>query len=291
MERFHFAYAADFSKGVLKYQPVLPQLDEVSDGYFRDILRIQSLGRIPTLLVGASIIIQTHDILAKFRLGISEDDPRIKRGHPFFDPVLCAERDHLKMTLQRNWFQRAQAGLCASGMTIGEVNLAGMIPAGGDETREGIEAVLVGMITGMWTAFKVVMERTWKVAVAVRPDLESQITTRERKQTGFRSLKRVRLLYGFTFRKSEAEIFHVLSNDRTDALASTRNLLVHTGGVIDEEFDEKRKTIRALDCFSAIARNKKVPLTGQIVCGLLAPVAVLGFELVRSVDQWLFNNP
>lgn len=243
------------------------------------------------MLVGASVVTQSHDMVAKSKLGIIEGDARLMRGHPSFDRELYNRKEQIRKESQLKWFLQAQRGEVASGMTVGEVNLAILIPAGGKETQEGIDAVLTGMVTGLWTAFEVLVEQTWNGVVKERPQLKSSMTNKERKQSGFRSLHRVRHLYGYTFRVNEADIFKVLNDDRIDALALTRNILVHTDGVIDEEFDERRKLIPALNCFTQVSRGDKIHLTGNIVCNFLEPIIALGFELVQCIGSWLASNP
>ena len=175
------------------------------------------------------------------------------------------------------------------------------------------------MVTGLWTAFEVLVEQVWNGVVKERPHLKSSMTNKERKQSGFRSLHKVRSLYGYTFRVNEADIFNVLNDNRIDALALVRNILVHTDGVIDEEFDERRKTVAALSCFTQTVRGDTIQLTGNIVYSLvpiriiplkfaislvrkpidtrysdrhsLEPIVTLGFELVQSVGSWLNSNP
>ena len=290
MERFHYCFATDFLE-FPAFEFAHPGLDAAAGSFARNLLRIQSLGRLPVLLVGAATMLQTYEMLARFKLGINGGDPAFLLGHPEFDKDRFAAKESLRKEMQMEWFKRAQAGEEANGMTVGEVALGNMIPAGGDETAEGIEAILMGMITGVWTSFEVLAEDVWNRAVLERPSLEAQITDKEWKSSGFRSTKKLRHLYGYIFRTDETEIFNVLNDDRIDALSLTRNIIVHTGGVIDGDFDGRRATIQALDCFAATPVNQKISLTGPIVLHLLKPMTLLGLQLVKSVDSWLSSHP
>jgi hypothetical protein len=291
VERYHYCFATDFAEDLRPIGLALPCLRSSEEGFMRNILRIQSLGRLPILLVGAAVVTQTFDMLATFRLRIQEDDPRIKLGHPSFNLKLYNKKESIRKTMQMAWFQRVKAGETASGMTVGEVALGTMIPAGGDETAEGIEAILMGMITGLWTSFEVLAEEIWNSAVLERPVLVAGITEKEWKASGFRSIRKLRSLYGYTFRKDETGISKVLNDNRIEALALTRNIIVHTGGVIDEQFDRRRGSIEALSCFSITQLGEKIKVTGPIVHDLLRPVAILGLELFRAVDSWLVSHP
>ncbi|RYD79830.1 MAG: hypothetical protein EOP84_12585 [Verrucomicrobiaceae bacterium] len=231
------------------------------------------------------------DMLAKFELGIGEGDPSIMRGHPLFDVNRFNAKESLRKAMQLEWFRKTQRGEAACGMTVGEVALGNLIPAGGDETAEGIDAILTGMVTGLWTAFEVLVEDVWKAATAARPVLESSMTDKERQISGFRSTKRIRHLYGFTFRTDESAIFRILNDERIDALSLTRNLIVHTGGIVDAEFDTRRVTIPWLSCFAANKRGDRINLSGQTVHHLLNPIPTLGLDLVQSVDLWLIAHP
>lgn len=291
MERFHYCFAVDFIGPLLDHQFIHGGLDRAAGTFVRNMFRVQALGRLPILLVGGAIVTQTYDMMARQRLGFQADDPQLTPGGPKFNEAGYMEKEMLRKQMQKEWFQMTQKGEATSGMAIGEDALARMIPAGGSETEEGIEAILIAMVTGLWTAFEVMAEEIWNASIVERPLLNASITDKERKATGFRSMKKLRCLYGYTFRTDEGQIFTVLNDDRIDALALTRNLIVHTGGVVDEEFDNRRANIPALACFAKVGRGQKITLTGPVVRDLLNPITSLGLELALAVDMWIVDHP
>jgi hypothetical protein len=131
MERFHFCLASEFMGPLPSCNFWNDQIDKEVAGFVFNLLRIQSLGRLPILLTGASIVTQTFDMLAKFELGIPENDPTTMIGHPNFDQSRHAKKEKLRKEKHKRWFADAQAGKVASGMTVGEYALNLMVPAGG----------------------------------------------------------------------------------------------------------------------------------------------------------------
>ena len=229
-------------------------------------------------------------MLAKFQLGISEDDPALMIYHPGFDPAISQKKEDLRKNLQKEWWVKSQAGKAATGMQLGEAALGMMIPAGAPATVEGIDAILKGMITGVWTAFEVLVEMVWVGAIQERPNLEESMTAADKKDTGFGSTRKFRNLYRGTFKTGGDDIFRVLEDTRIDALALTRNLIVHSGGKVDVAFDSRRVGLRELDCFSQITVGQHIQITGHIVRDLIGPISTMGFDLVRIVDLWILNQ-
>lgn len=176
-------------------------------------------------------------------------------------------------------------------MDVGKDVLTQLLSTGEPETIEGMDAVLKGIGTGAWTAFEVWVEMVWNAATAERPALKESITKKELEESGLRSTKRFRNLYKFTFRSNSAAILGLLNDHRIEALALTRNIIVHTGGKIDTEFDDRRGPMRALDCFSNVKKFDKIELTGPIVESLITPVISAGFDLIKEVDSWIVQHP
>ena len=54
-------------------------------------------------------------------------------------------------------------------MTIGEVNLALLVPLGKPETEEAIDAILGGMVIAAWTAFETMASDLWVAALNAHP--------------------------------------------------------------------------------------------------------------------------
>lgn len=285
-----FCSGADFLS-VQTYDPLTKPINEAAAIYLGNLYRVQSLARFPVILLGSVTVTQHFDAIARERLGISVRDPRISSEGEEFDSSLYKSKESLRKELQGDWFKKSQKGNIPCGMDVGKKVLSILLNTGEKETIEGMDAVLKGIVTGAWTAFEVLVEMVWNATVAERPALNLAITPKERNVMGFRSTSKFRKLYEFTFRSNNAAIIGLLANDRIDALALTRNIIVHTGGKIDEEFDSRRGAIRALDCFKKVKKFEKVELTGSMVKDLVTPVISSGFDLIKEVDTWIISHP
>ncbi len=287
MARFHLALAADF------LSPFPQDLSFHSRGvcvaanmFKSNLLRIQSLGRLPTMMAGAAKVWQTFEMLARKKLEIDSPLPVIPETD--LPPSGHISKELLRVHLNRQWFALSQKMETLGGMQIGEMAISQMAPVGGDEIAEGIEAVLIGMLTGTWTAYEVLVEDLWKSVVLEFPFLKKRITEDEWKCAGLRSLRKARNLYKFTLRYDTDAILHCLSDQNLDALALTRNLIVHCGGKVDKGFEKGRKKIAQLNCFSHIQRDQRIPVDGQIVRDLILPICPVGLGLAKAVDEWLY---
>jgi hypothetical protein len=199
------------------------------------------------------------------------------------------EKESLRKQLQMDWFEAAKAGKTASGITVGEVAMGVMVPAGGAELEEGIDAMLNAIVTEMWTAFEVLAESVWNAADAVRPRLKQAL--QGKKQVGLRSTLGIRNRYGFTFPVDNTKIMTALNDTKIEALALVRNIIVHLGGRKDTEFVTRGKPLAELSYFFGPKSPDTIKLTGPVVRDLIKPIPELGLALAISVDEWLLSHP
>ncbi len=289
MERFHYCFAADFLGDPPVHDFQDDGLDQAAGNFYRSLLRIQSLGRLPIMLTGAAIITEQFDALAKERLGIKQDAPELWPEHPSFNLQRLEEKETLRKKMQGEWFNAMKAGKTTSGIGIGEDALSVMVPAGGDELEEGIDATLSAMVTGMWTAFEVVAEQVWHATDAARPHLKQAL--QGQRNVGHRSALGIRRRYGFTFVVNGEDILRIVDDSKVEALALVRNVIVHTGGKRDGEFNTRAAPLSELNYFTAPNAPVKIKLTGQAVLNLIKPLPELGLNLAIAVDKWLLSNP
>lgn len=270
-------------------------IEAVAANYFSNMLRIQSLGRLPILLTGVAWVQATYDMVARNKLGLSHHDPRLDPNAALFDPALLMHKESIRMDLQGKWFKQSRKEGAVSGMDIGEDRLAYFTSDGNAELSEGLSAVHIGMITGMWTSFEVLAEELWNATIKERPLLNQNWSNIERNTSGFRSVKRLKNLYSYTFRQDATDIQNVIGDERIEGLALTRNLLTHKLGKIDQEFDNRRKgnptPIPCLSCFDSYALGQNIEIAGPIVHHLISPLPVLGLDLIHHVNQWIRNHP
>jgi len=266
-------------------------IEAVAANYLRNMLRIQSLGRLPILVTGAAWMTATYDMVARHELHSTHNDPRLDPDAVLFDPELARHKEFIRMKLQREWFERSKKGETKSGMDIGEDWLAYFTSYENEELSEGINAVLIGMITGMWTSFEVLAEDLWNTAIKERPLLNQNWTNKERETSGFRSVKKLKNLYNYTFRQDAADIQRTIGDERIEGLALVRNLLTHKGGRIDTEFNDRRANIPSLSCFDVFQLHQEIEVSGPIVKHLIGPIPILGLDLINYIDKWISNHP
>lgn len=270
-------------------------IEEVAAGFFCNMQRIQSLGRLPILLTGVAWVQATYDMVARQQLNLAHNDPRLDPDAILFDSDLLMHKEFIRMKLQGEWFEKSKKDGESSGMDIGEDRLAYFTSDGNAELSEGLAAVHIGMITGMWTSFEVLAEELWNAAVTQRPNLNQGWTSSERRDSGFRSIKKLKNQYGYTFRQDAVDIQKTIGDERIEGLALTRNLLTHKLGKIDQEFDGRRKgnpiPLPCLSCFDAYSVGQQIKITGNIVQHLISPLPVLGLDLIHHVNQWIKCHP
>ena len=194
--------------------------------------------------------------------------------------------NHIKIALA--------AGLQPFSMGIGQFWIGRMSEGDASEAlHKTWETLLFAMLTGTYTAFEVLTEDLWKAVVAIRPRLEAQITTKERKdhKPGFRSTNKVRLLYSLTFRNDNADILTSLNSSEIESLSLLRNLIVHLAGNVDGEFQRRGANHASIAPLAALPVGTPIILTGFLVSKLIASSIKSGYDLMSACEKWLLKNP
>lgn len=157
--------------------------------------------------------------------------------------------------------------------------------------NEALHGLLQTMVNQAWSAFEYLAEDLYKALINERASL--QFTPRERNDfhLGFISRKRIRNTYKFLFKTDNAKVVSTLDSKTIDALALVRNVLVHKAGIIDKVFFDDSKDVPVLVPLRALGEGKEILLTGKRVRDLIDPAIPVGFELLNSVDDWLFSHP
>jgi hypothetical protein len=115
-------------------------------------------------------------------------------------------------------------------------------------------------------------------------DIRQLMGTLLKGRFNFSRLDGIREAYSSAFDKKHDEIDKVLADTRLDALGAVRNLHLHRGGVVDEEYLEIAKTLPTMPTAPI---NSPTPLNGAVVGDLAGPVLDLTVSLLRAVDEWL----
>jgi hypothetical protein len=101
-------------------------------------------------------------------------------------------------------------------------------------------------------------------------------------------LEDIRKNYELAFYADGAKINNALANDLLDTLSSVRNLLVHRGGVVDDRYLRRTKSL-ALAPKAPV--GERIKLDGDIVERLSVGMQFIGSLLLHGVDEWLVTHP
>lgn len=160
-----------------------------------------------------------------------------------------------------------------SGTAVGEAALADMVPAGGNELAEGVEATLSAMVSEMWTAYEVLAKRVRETTDDARPELRKALNSQ--KDVGLRSEIGIRNNFKLTFASDGKDIQTIVEDPRIRALALLRHIIVHQGGKRDEKFNTRSEGLTVLDHFKCPGSPEKINLTRPIVLDLIRPIPEL----------------
>ena len=227
-----------------------------------------------------------------------------------------------------------------SPLIVGEVAISQFIEE--DVTiLDGINAVLASQVINAWAAFETLATDLWEVSLNSRPmtlgravanrsggdqgdkektiqlsilakhgfDLGNVVGTILKKKYLFQKLEGIQDAYEHAFSKvlirPQAErLQKLLSQKGMRCAAAVRNLLVHRGGVVDEEFKNQIKHRKeddividgvALTCSGDVvleetAISKQLLLNGRTTSGLTNILVNCGLNLLGMADYVLSTN-
>jgi len=173
-------------------------------------------------------------------------------------------------------------------------------------TREALEVVLESMIVQSWAAFEVLAEDLYLKAIGNRPSLDKRdawkMIRARNNQFGFQSRNKIANLYRWTFEPDNSTMLRVLDSPAFHALGIARNVLAHSAGLIDSDFQRHRKGVIVFGSSIPIpipqfrrVRGRKIGyrirFTGDFAKELINPVTILAFDLVKAVDKWFIDHP
>ena len=253
----------------------------VAQAYTDNLLRVQSMTSIPgfAFMHGEDWGYAINAVSASF--------PSLKKGSDEFADMAKSTFDANREKYVKQEFYRHYREA-----TGNAENICCQLPS----SHQAYHALLQSMVIQAWGAFEVMAEQLWNRVIKQRPSL-NKLTAKEKRLSGPRSRTKLANLYRWTFRTDNGAILRVVDSKRVHSLAIVRNVLVHSGGRIDNVFIADRKNAKKdfrprgkmtpLNCIRGNATGYKILFTGAMVRGLIDPVTPLGFDLVRAVDRWL----
>lgn len=170
---------------------------------------------------------------------------------------------------------------------------AAVMWARNDVMHPALHGLLQGLIVQTMSAFEVLAEDLCRNTMKTGINSVAIPTEKEwrKNQLGFTSRKKIRDTYAFVFSTDNDKIKSVLASTSIDAIALIRNVLIHKDGVIDKVFMDGSKSVPQLSHFRSLGKDADVLITGTWVRALVDPVIPMGYELLNTVDDWLFAHP
>src|SRR5579862_1945794 len=295
-----------------------PNLSEVrndpikgpANAYDRNVRRVWSLTIFPAVTINATHIIEkrTYEKRLEYRQKIRTG--RITKEQ--FTAVVQAaiDRDANEREAILGAGGPAAAELLQNEARYGFGVLTAMLSR---NLRHGADAWLSAQITGTWTAFEALAEEIWIAAVNAHPrglaelsgakrgggeekkidlpdlqkygyDLSTHMGTVLSRRYSFDRIEDVRRAYQEASFDGDATINEIITDRALDALSLTRHVIVHNGGIIDDQLLRRKS-----DLPPAILGDigDPLPLTGPITSDLVSPVMQRGWDLISAVDSWL----
>jgi hypothetical protein len=179
------------------------------------------------------------------------------------------------------------------------------------------ESLLATQVQSAWSAFEVLATDLWVEAVNRRPgtlvknflakqneraqeksipisvlsryghDLTSCMGTmlRDQGKVDFKSLTSIRADYERTFGPA---VKPSIAGPDLLLLESTRNLLAHRSGIVDDRF---LQAVGSSTLYKGLASGIALPLDGDAAATLTSAAVDCGVALATFVDQWLIDHP
>ena len=158
-----------------------------------------------------------------------------------------------------------------------------------------------------WAAFETVAEDLWEAAVNARPsklasgnlpidklkiyrfDVRSNLGTMLKDQSrNFRTLFGIQDAYRNTFQRQGERINSILSEPPLKYTAAVRNVIIHKGGKIDEEYLDQ--VSRIPNAYRS-AVGDKFALTGKMTYDLAEAALKSAADLLNAVHGWIIGHP
>jgi hypothetical protein len=166
-------------------------------------------------------------------------------------------------------------------LRIGLVMLHEITTRADQSIAEGMRSLFVSQLLQAWTAFETLIENLWKAVASQFPNALPKPAAKYR----FRSREKFRIAYLDLF-GANGQVNSIINDRRIDRLSVLRNLIVHTGSVVDQTFIDDC-SIANISEWNGLKLGQRVPIDGATVANLVHPVVKLGIDLLREADTWI----
>lgn len=222
------------------------------------------------------------------------------------------ERLYAKIAEARRAVDRGEFSVPQGGLKILDFSLFGIegVVAGWNDTmrENSLRGLYEAVIILAWSTFETVAEDLWESAVNARPSklASGKVETNDLKRFRFdvrnklgtilkrssehslRSLAGIREAYIATFKDKGEKIRSILCNCQLQYTAAVRNVLIHKGGRIDEEYLEQ--VAKVPGAFRAEV-GTRLPIDGQTTYERAEAVLAGSAALLKATRAWILAHP
>lgn len=186
----------------------------------------------------------------------------------------------------------------------------------GPAYQDTLETLLKSILIQMWGNIEVMLGDLWELVLNEHPyhlsgllgnDSEKQISlsllekhkfdlsktmgTLLKGKFTFTVLVDIKKAYSAAFRDDGESIQQHLASDSLRGLSAVRNVLVHRGGILDENFMKGSSKIAELDEIRSYGVGGSLFLDGITLKNLIDPALKSSVDVIKSVDEWLIAHP
>lgn len=180
-------------------------------------------------------------------------------------------------------------------------------------TYMAIEGVLAAMLIGCWTAFETLAADLWVVTLNNRPalgvkvlesspgrpvpiqllqkfdfNLKNKMGEWLSRGSDLSRRDQIEKAYRKTFGADDQILMGIFRDNELKWLNAVRNVLVHKGGIADDEFQRR---VQEHPSLSTVKVGEPVPINGELVSSSFSAVAERSRELLLYVADWMIKNP
>jgi hypothetical protein len=187
------------------------------------------------------------------------------------------------------------------------------------DTVASYDALMPSLLVLAWSSFEVLCEDLLKKCIEIRPHLlpptkgrpnarklsswetltpkgktvthgpKSKFNRQPRlDDLEFRTLRAIRDSYWITFVADYQRIDRALNHRCLDNLQAVRNIVVHTGGIVDDVFLNRTTGV---PMFSKSSKGDPLQIDFGMVKNLIVPVRNRGIQLMDAVNNWILKHP
>ena len=160
------------------------------------------------------------------------------------------------------------------------------------------ESILNSVCIQTWTVLEVLIEDLHTGVIDLHPHcFDQSVREKHARQKNnaagakfrFRRRDDFKDAYEFAF-QNDPKVNAAISHAALEALAQVRHLLVHRGGVIDDQFAALIPRHQSLSFFAQAQKGATIRLVGPVVRDLVDQAVSQGYALLMAVDSWVMNK-